>query len=170
MTTLRADLHVHSRASTADRQHAVPQEPRLLLVAGGRLSRGQGARHGSRHAHRSRHHRRLSRISFRASGRPGLHHGRGSVVPLPGHRPRSASGRLRHDRGAAPGVQPLRRNVFDVAACLREAGVFFALNHLLFFYRGQVPLDATSRCSTRSRPSKRETARCCRRTTISSPR
>ena len=39
-------------------------------------------------------------------------------------------------------VQPLRRNVFDVAACLREAGVFFALNHLLFFYRGQVPLDA----------------------------
>jgi predicted metal-dependent phosphoesterase TrpH len=39
-------------------------------------------------------------------------------------------------------VQPLRRNVFDVAACLREAGVFFALNHLLFFYRGQVPLEA----------------------------
>ena len=39
-------------------------------------------------------------------------------------------------------VQPLRRNVFDVAACLREAGVFFALNHLLSFYRGQVPLDA----------------------------
>jgi predicted metal-dependent phosphoesterase TrpH len=39
-------------------------------------------------------------------------------------------------------VQPLRRNVFDVAACLREAGVFFALNHLLFFYRGQVPLES----------------------------
>ena len=39
-------------------------------------------------------------------------------------------------------LQPLRRNVFDVTACLREAGVFFALNHLLFFYRGQVPLDA----------------------------
>jgi predicted metal-dependent phosphoesterase TrpH len=38
-------------------------------------------------------------------------------------------------------VQPLRRNVFDVATCLREAGVFFALNHLLFFYRGQVPLE-----------------------------
>jgi predicted metal-dependent phosphoesterase TrpH len=38
-------------------------------------------------------------------------------------------------------VQPLRRNVFEVAACLREAGVFFALNHLLFFYRGQVPLE-----------------------------
>jgi hypothetical protein len=38
-------------------------------------------------------------------------------------------------------VQPLRRNVFDVAACLREANVFFALNHLLHFYRGQVPLD-----------------------------
>jgi predicted metal-dependent phosphoesterase TrpH len=39
-------------------------------------------------------------------------------------------------------VQPLRGNVFDVAACLREARVFFSLNHLLFFYRGQVPLEA----------------------------
>jgi hypothetical protein len=38
-------------------------------------------------------------------------------------------------------LQPLRRNVFDVAARLREAGVFFALNHLLHFYRGQIPLD-----------------------------
>jgi predicted metal-dependent phosphoesterase TrpH len=37
-------------------------------------------------------------------------------------------------------VQRLRRNVFAVTACLREAGVFFALNHLLHFYRGQVPL------------------------------
>jgi predicted metal-dependent phosphoesterase TrpH len=39
-------------------------------------------------------------------------------------------------------LQPLRRNVFDVMACLREADVFFALNHLLFFYRGQVPLES----------------------------
>ena len=38
-------------------------------------------------------------------------------------------------------VQPLRRNVFDVIARLREADVFFALNHLLHFYRGQVPLE-----------------------------
>jgi len=38
-------------------------------------------------------------------------------------------------------LQPLRRNVFDVIARLREAGVFFALNHLLHFYRGQIPLD-----------------------------
>jgi predicted metal-dependent phosphoesterase TrpH len=37
-------------------------------------------------------------------------------------------------------VQPLRRNVFDVIACLRSAGVFFSLNHLLHFYRGQTPL------------------------------
>jgi predicted metal-dependent phosphoesterase TrpH len=37
-------------------------------------------------------------------------------------------------------VQRLRRNVFDVTACLRQAGVFCALNHLLHFYRGQVPL------------------------------
>ena len=39
-------------------------------------------------------------------------------------------------------LQPLRRNVFDVIALLRERDVFFALNHLLFFYRGQAPLDS----------------------------
>lgn len=38
-------------------------------------------------------------------------------------------------------LQPLRRNVFEVTACLREAGVFFAMNHLLHFYRGQIPLE-----------------------------
>lgn len=39
-------------------------------------------------------------------------------------------------------LQPLRRNVFDVTACLREAGVFFALNHLFHFYRGQTSLES----------------------------
>lgn len=38
-------------------------------------------------------------------------------------------------------LQPLRRNAFDVIACLREASRFFALNHLLHFYRPHVPLD-----------------------------
>jgi predicted metal-dependent phosphoesterase TrpH len=38
-------------------------------------------------------------------------------------------------------LQPLRRNVFDVIACLRGAGVLFSLNHLLHFYRGQTPLE-----------------------------
>ena len=38
-------------------------------------------------------------------------------------------------------VQALRRNVFEVTARLREANVLFALNHLLHFYRGQVPLE-----------------------------
>ena len=38
-------------------------------------------------------------------------------------------------------VQRLRGNVFDVIARLREAGVFFSLNHLLHFYRGQIPLE-----------------------------
>jgi len=37
-------------------------------------------------------------------------------------------------------VQELRPNAFEVAAALRQANVFFALNHLLHFYRGQVPL------------------------------
>ena len=39
-------------------------------------------------------------------------------------------------------LQPLRRDVYEVMARLREAGVFFTLNHLLHFYRGQLPLDA----------------------------
>jgi predicted metal-dependent phosphoesterase TrpH len=38
-------------------------------------------------------------------------------------------------------LQPLRGNAFDVIARLREAGVFFSLNHLLHFYRREVPLD-----------------------------
>lgn len=39
-------------------------------------------------------------------------------------------------------LQPLRGNVFEAAALLRSRGVFFVLNHLLHFYRGQVPLAA----------------------------
>jgi predicted metal-dependent phosphoesterase TrpH len=39
-------------------------------------------------------------------------------------------------------IQTLRRNVFDVMARLRESGTFFALNHLLHFYRWQAPLEA----------------------------
>jgi len=38
-------------------------------------------------------------------------------------------------------VQALRANVFDVMGRLREAGVLFAINHLLHFYRGQLPLQ-----------------------------
>jgi predicted metal-dependent phosphoesterase TrpH len=39
-------------------------------------------------------------------------------------------------------LQPLRRNAFEVAACLQAAGTFFALNHLLHFYRGQMPFES----------------------------
>ena len=38
-------------------------------------------------------------------------------------------------------VQRLRANVFDVIARLRDAHVVFALNHLLHFYRGEIPLE-----------------------------
>jgi len=37
-------------------------------------------------------------------------------------------------------IQPLRRNVFEVAAYLRKEGVPFSLNHLFHFFRGQVEL------------------------------
>lgn len=39
-------------------------------------------------------------------------------------------------------LQPLRGNVFEVIARLRQDDVFFALNHLLHFYRGHTPLDS----------------------------
>jgi predicted metal-dependent phosphoesterase TrpH len=39
-------------------------------------------------------------------------------------------------------LQPLRQNVFDVIARLRETSVFFALNHLLYFYEPRVLFDA----------------------------
>jgi predicted metal-dependent phosphoesterase TrpH len=38
-------------------------------------------------------------------------------------------------------IQPLRRNVFEMTAFLRAEGLFFSLNHLLHFYRGQTPFD-----------------------------
>ena len=38
-------------------------------------------------------------------------------------------------------LQPLRGNAYDVAQCLTAHDVFFSLNHLLHFYRRQVPLD-----------------------------
>jgi predicted metal-dependent phosphoesterase TrpH len=37
-------------------------------------------------------------------------------------------------------IQPLRRNVFEAIAYLRDARIFFALNHLFHFYTGQMPL------------------------------
>jgi predicted metal-dependent phosphoesterase TrpH len=39
-------------------------------------------------------------------------------------------------------LQPLRRNVFDLVARLREASVLFALNHLLHLYQPRVSFDA----------------------------
>jgi hypothetical protein len=38
-------------------------------------------------------------------------------------------------------IQPLRGNVHEVAAYLRQQGVVFALNHLFFFFNRQMPLE-----------------------------
>jgi len=38
-------------------------------------------------------------------------------------------------------VQPLRRNVFEAVAYLRSEGIFYALNHPFFFFKGQLPLE-----------------------------
>ena len=38
-------------------------------------------------------------------------------------------------------LQRVRGNVFDAADLLRRTETFFSLNHLLHFYRGQVPFD-----------------------------
>ena len=52
------------------------------------------------------------------------------------------SRRLRHDRSAAPGRCSRCAATCSTSSrrCARR-GVFFALNHLLHFYRGQVPLE-----------------------------
>ena len=39
------------------------------------------------------------------------------------------------------GIQPLRRNVFEAVAFLRSEGIFYALNHPFFFFKGQMALD-----------------------------
>lgn len=39
-------------------------------------------------------------------------------------------------------VQRLRTSVYETTAYLREQGVFYTLNHLFFFLRRQMPLDA----------------------------
>jgi predicted metal-dependent phosphoesterase TrpH len=38
-------------------------------------------------------------------------------------------------------VQPLRGNALEVAAYLRQAGIFFAFNHPFHFFQGQLPLE-----------------------------
>jgi predicted metal-dependent phosphoesterase TrpH len=38
-------------------------------------------------------------------------------------------------------LQPLRGNVFEAAAFLRQQDVFFGVNHLFFYYRDQAPAD-----------------------------
>jgi predicted metal-dependent phosphoesterase TrpH len=37
-------------------------------------------------------------------------------------------------------IQPLRPNVFEAAAYLKSEGIFYSLNHPLFFFKGQLPL------------------------------
>ena len=39
-------------------------------------------------------------------------------------------------------VQRLRASVYETTAYLREQGVFYTLNHLFFFLRRQMPVDA----------------------------
>ena len=45
------------------------------------------------------------------------------------------------DRAIHREVQLLRHNAFEVAGYLRQAGMLFAFNHPLHFYRGQLPLE-----------------------------
>jgi predicted metal-dependent phosphoesterase TrpH len=37
-------------------------------------------------------------------------------------------------------IQPLRDDVFEVIVYLREANIFYVLNHLFHFYKGQMPM------------------------------
>ena len=50
-------------------------------------------------------------------------------------------------------IQPLRSNVFEATAYLRSEGIFFALNHPFFFFRGQLALDRYVRAALQLFPA-----------------
>ena len=125
---------LHS-ASTA----TIPSsQPRLLLEAGGRVPRREGARHGPRDDHGSRQHRRLPRIPRRPSGPAGLHRRRRGVVPLPDADIEVHFGVYDMTERLHRDVQPLRATSSRSSRPSRGR-VFFALNHLLHFYRRPGP-------------------------------
>jgi predicted metal-dependent phosphoesterase TrpH len=50
-------------------------------------------------------------------------------------------------------IQPLRRDVFEAVAYLRSEGIFYALNHPFFFFKGQLALDDYLRVARRLFPA-----------------
>ena len=138
----RADLHVHTWHSTVSGT--------LTFLAAATATRSprdvyrdrEGARHGPRGHHRSRLDRRLRWSCSTAIPRPtDCHLGEEVSCRFPDGDIEVHLGVYGMTEALHRDLQPLRGNVFDVIARLREADVFFALNHLLHFYRGQVPLE-----------------------------
>ena len=163
---LRADLHVHTCHSKVSGNAAVSRQPRLLLVARRCLPRREGARHGSRRHHRSRLDRRRARTArSRVPDAADIIVGEEVSCWFPDAGIQVHLGVYGMTEALHRELQPLRGNAFEVAACLREAGVFFALNHLLHFYRGQMPFDAYLRLLDEVPALEARTARWCRRTT-----
>ena len=142
MTTLRADLHVHSRASTQTGNMRFLKS-RDCYSSPEDVYRRAKAR-GMDLVTLTDHDTIDGCLEFLAAhpDAPDFIMGEEVSCRFPGTDLEVHLGVYGITEALHRAVQPLRRNVFDVAACLREAGVFFALNHLLFFYRGQVPLDA----------------------------
>ena len=152
--------------STAERQPAVPRQPRLLLAARGRLPRRQGARHGPRRHHRSRLIDGASSCSIAHPGRDDIIVGEEVSCRLPGRRHRGAPRRLRDDRGAAPrhpaaAAQRLRRD----GAPARGAASSSRSIICCISIEARCRSTTTCGCSTRCRRSRSATARCWRRTT-----
>ena len=100
----------------------------------------------------------------RVAGRQRHPDGRRGVVPLPGRRHRGPPRRVRHHRSGctrdpAAAAERVRR---DRRAC-GTADVFFALNHLLHFYRGQAAAGRVSAAALRGSGARGAgTGRCSR--------
>ena len=140
---LRADLHVHTCHSRVSGTLPILGQPRLLLVAAAASTRSRN---------RAAWTWSLSPITIRflarsnsldaTAGADDVIVGEEVSCWLPDSRIEVHLGVYGMTEALHRELQPLRKNALEVVARLREADVFFALNHLMHFYRGQIPLDA----------------------------
>ena len=126
-------------------------------------------RDGPGRDHRPRQHRRRPRAAEPSAGRPRLHHGRGSVVLAAGaaRRVEVHFGTWGMTETAHRDMQPLRGNAVEVAALSARRRHALRLQPSVPFLSRSASARRLPQLVTWRRQSRRATARCCRRTTVS---
>jgi hypothetical protein len=137
---LRADLHVHSYHS-GYASHLKFLRTRDCYSDPDDVYRVAKARGMDLVTITDHDHIAAASSSRPASGRAGFFISEEIECHMPGVPAQVHIGDHRHQRADPPRHPALRGNVFEAAAYLRR-GVFFTLNHLFFFYRRQMPLEA----------------------------